>query len=167
MDHLKTVNPKYGYNRNPKAGSMLGFRHSEETKRLVGEKGKGRRHTEDTKKRISERMKIVMVGNKHFKGHKHTEEAKKKIAAASRKQWNGAYPYASSFGFKDKKHTKLSKEAIANAAKEQWRSEEHRKNVAAKNREATNRQFADPEHREKHRLAMVAWAQRRVKAYAC
>lgn len=87
MDKLGTANPKKGYNRNPKAGSMLGFKHSEKSKQLISSKGKGRRHSEDAKARISAKMKIIMLGNKHFQGKVHTEETKEKIAAAARKQW--------------------------------------------------------------------------------
>ena len=128
IDHLRSANPRFGYNRNPTAGSMLSFRHSEETKRLVGEKSKGRRHTEDTKKRISKRISVVMQGNKHFEGRQHTEGARQQIAEA---------------------------------AVEQWKNEEHRKDVARKNRKNAKRQWADPAYREKHRQAMIEWARKR------
>jgi group I intron endonuclease len=87
MDYLQSADPKFGYNRNPVAGSMLGFKHSEQSKLLIGRRGKGRRHNRKTRERISEKMSIVMLGNKHFEGHSHTDRAKRKIAAAARKQW--------------------------------------------------------------------------------
>ncbi len=114
IDCRQSVNPRLGYNRNPTAGSMLGFRHSEETKAKMGAAGRGRRHREDVKACISRKMSVVMLGNKHFEGCKHTEEAKTKIAAAARSQW------------KDKEHR--AKVAAKNraTAQAQWKDPEYR-----------------------------------------
>jgi hypothetical protein len=65
--------------------------------------------------------------------------------------------------FKGKKHTKESKQLIAEAAREQWKDPDHKKHISEKNREAANRQWSDPEYRERHRLAMVAWRERKQK----
>jgi group I intron endonuclease len=60
-----------GYNLAPTAGSVLGYRHTKETKLKMSIKGKGRKHTEESKKKMSESQK----------GRKHTEESKKKMSA--------------------------------------------------------------------------------------
>ena len=66
------------YNISPTAGSSLGRKHSEETKKKIGEKSKGRwtgkKHTEETKKKI----KYGNIGKN--KGKKHSKEAKIKMS---------------------------------------------------------------------------------------
>jgi len=77
------------YNIAPTAGSMLGFRHSLETKIKIGLSSLGRKHTEEEKKKISESQK----GEKnHAWGRKHTEEEKQKISNSSKGKigyWTG------------------------------------------------------------------------------
>ena len=62
--YIDTLNPEF--NSNPIAGSMLGFRHSEESKRKMAASRPsgfssfaGRRHTEETKRRISKKKSGV------------------------------------------------------------------------------------------------------------
>lgn len=63
-----STNKKKGY--NIENGGNSNGKHSEETKRKIGDSNRGKRHTEETKKILSE---------KH-KGYKMSEENKKKIA---------------------------------------------------------------------------------------
>ena len=82
------------YNICKVAGSILGYKHSEETKEKMsladkghrnrlGQKGhKGHKHSEETK----EKMSSVKKGNQNHLGHKHSEEVKKKYPKALRKQ---------------------------------------------------------------------------------
>lgn len=63
-----STNKKKGY--NIENGGNSNGKHSEETKRKIGDANRGKRHTEETKKILSE---------KH-KGYKMSEENKKKIA---------------------------------------------------------------------------------------
>lgn len=64
-----------------------GFKHSEETKRLIGEKGRGRKASERTRALLSQSR----IGNKHTLGRKLTEEHKRKIGEASRGENNPNY----------------------------------------------------------------------------
>lgn len=78
------------YNANPKAASMLGFRHSDETKRKLSASAKrtknftGRRHSEETKRLISEKKKgvkqypgVVERRAESMRKHKGRRNAKK------------------------------------------------------------------------------------------
>ncbi len=61
-----------GYNLAPVAGSRLGSRHSEETKRRIPEACKGRKATDETRERMSAANRL----------RKQTPEARAKISAA-------------------------------------------------------------------------------------
>lgn len=82
-DELIEIEQKYidinkpEYNILPTAGSMLGFKHSLETKIKIAISSLGRKHSEESKKKISE----AQIGEKnHAWGTKHTEEEKQKIS---------------------------------------------------------------------------------------
>lgn len=128
IDQYDSANPRRGYNRNPTAGSMLGFRHTEASKQKISQVGKGRKHTDEAKRKISAKMSDVMKGNKHFAGKTQTVATRRKIAEAVRKQ---------------------------------WQDEDHRQDIAVKNRRNAVEQWQNPEYRERHRQAMIAWAARR------
>ncbi len=70
IDWLKCVAPN-GYNLRPIANNMLGFKHSEETKRKMSFVQKGRIVSKEARAKTS-------LANKGFK---HTEETKKKMSA--------------------------------------------------------------------------------------
>lgn len=75
---IERLGRKNIYNISLTAGSSLGRRHSEKTRRKIGAKSKGRwtgrHHTEETKKKIS-------LGNLgKTKGRKHTAEAREKMS---------------------------------------------------------------------------------------
>lgn len=98
MDYFKSYNPEFGYNLTTKAGSMFGYKHSEETRRKISEVQIGRVQSEETKIKISEANKgenSYWYGRKktdeHIrkcaesrKGFKQTDEAKRKISEASK-----------------------------------------------------------------------------------
>lgn len=95
-----------GYNCQPIAGSNLGNKHKESTKKLMAIAATGRKHSEETKakisaiqmgRRVSENVKKraseTHKGRKHSKehiekvaaahrGHKHSEESKRKMSLA-------------------------------------------------------------------------------------
>lgn len=76
MDYFDSYNSKFGYNLTPTAGSMLGFKHSEETKKYISEIQIGKKQSDETKRKRSESLK----GEKCFWfGKKLTQEHIDKI----------------------------------------------------------------------------------------
>jgi group I intron endonuclease len=85
--YLDLVKPKY--NILTKAGSSLGFKHSEETKQKMrdaqkeidhsGRFKKGHKHTEEIKTKMREAQKEIDHSGRFKKGHEHSEETKNKI----------------------------------------------------------------------------------------
>ena len=91
MDVYRTADSRYGFNISPIAGSQLGMRHSEETKRKIGLSSSQRSfsHTEEAKRKISIAKKGVLQSPEHrlnnrlsHIGHQHTKETKKKLSKA-------------------------------------------------------------------------------------
>lgn len=64
---------------------MLGKRHSEETKQVIGALAAQRTHTDDAKLKISKSL----IGNSHTLGCKLSDSHKSLVAAASLAMWNG------------------------------------------------------------------------------
>lgn len=81
-----------GYNILRVAGSMLGFRHSEITKKHIGKLKRGnqyclgRKVTQQTRDKISEAHIGKHEGEKnHFYGQRHSDSTKKKMSFRKRK----------------------------------------------------------------------------------
>lgn len=64
----------------------LGNKHSEQTKRLIGELASQRRHSDEAKAKIAK----AGIGNKNSLGRKLPPEHVAKVAAASLNMWNGS-----------------------------------------------------------------------------
>jgi len=71
MDYYNCYHRDYGYNLHKVAGSPLGYKHSEETKKLLSIIGKGVKKSEETKQKMSESRKGMKT---KLKGHKQTLE---------------------------------------------------------------------------------------------
>ena len=58
--------------------NLLGHKHSEETKKKIGESGKGRKHSEETKRKIAEaNAKRIW-----------SDESRLKAAESAKNRWN-------------------------------------------------------------------------------
>lgn len=85
IDYYDAANRERGYNISPTAGSMIGMRHTEETKRNMSKARSGRIVSSETRRKISEALKSNKKlsesrrGRRPFAGHKHSEETRKKI----------------------------------------------------------------------------------------
>lgn len=73
-----------------KNSAWYGKRHTEETKRKIGEGNKGKKHSEDTKRKISESRKKYVGKNHPMYGRKHSEETRRKMRENHK---NGIYKY--------------------------------------------------------------------------
>ncbi|AFY49019.1 group I intron endonuclease [Nostoc sp. PCC 7524] len=91
--YLDTYQPEY--NICPTAGSKIGYKHSEETKKKIGNSNKGKTRSEEARKRFSEsykgkspsletREKIRLANTGRIKSE---EERKKLSIANSKKKW--------------------------------------------------------------------------------
>lgn len=89
IDGYGVTNRGVGYNAAPKAGSMLGYKHSDEAKKKIKEKRAGQVFTEATRalwsaNRTGRKMPAwfgEFIRNQRI-GSKHTPEARAKISSA-------------------------------------------------------------------------------------
>lgn len=116
IDELKAYNRKYGYNKSPTAGNILGLRWTDEAKKAVSKKRKenptygmlGKKHSQETKDKIrnnktrNKRISNALTGIKRSIesiektrqaniGRKVTKETKKKISIANSRENNFWY----------------------------------------------------------------------------
>jgi len=126
-----------------------GMKHSDETKKKLGESQRGRKHSEETKKKMSDSMlgekhhyygntlseehktkiRNSLLGEKnHFYGKKHSSETRKKLSDATSGEKN--YFYGKSLSEDHKKKISESKKGEKNCWYGKSFSEEHRKNMS-------------------------------------
>ena len=93
IDRFNSTDNKFGYNKAPVAGGMLGFHHTEKTKERLRKVGFPRGHTpwNKGKKMEGEYKENHLKASAKRKGmpssrgeFKHTDEAKKKISEAGK-----------------------------------------------------------------------------------
>lgn len=90
--------PMYGKSHSEEtklkiSNSLLGFKHTDETKKklsIISSKRKGEKRTDKTKQKMRENHVDFSGKNHPFYGKKHTEESKKKMSEAKKGQipWN-------------------------------------------------------------------------------
>lgn len=99
MDHFKSADREFGYNLAPAAGSLLGIKHSDETKAKLSELRKGIPRTEEVKANMregwkkrgpvseatKEKMRQAQLGKKQSEASK----AKKSLALMGNKNNKG------------------------------------------------------------------------------
>lgn len=110
------------HNRLDGGDGASGLKHSEESKRKIGEASKDRKHTEETKRKLSE----MKIGNSWNSGRKASTETRQKLSKASIGNTNWA----------GKKHSEETKLKISQSKRGKMFSEEHKQklSIAAKNR---------------------------------
>lgn len=87
LDILKPYYKDIGYNICSVAGKTTGFKHSEETKKLLSKLGKGLKRTEETKQRISKGLKGINTWTKDKKqSEEHIQKRFKNLIGVSRPQ---------------------------------------------------------------------------------
>lgn len=69
IDKADACNRAKGFNINPAAGSPLGRKSSDETKRKISIAGKGRIHSEETKRKIAQKAMGNRRGITNLRGH--------------------------------------------------------------------------------------------------
>lgn len=80
LDLYKTYDQIYGYNILRKAGTTLGFEHSDETKLKISNSTKGKPKI----RRLPKKIKIKIARGAKLKGRKYSEEHKNKISASNK-----------------------------------------------------------------------------------
>lgn len=95
LDQVQPFAPDCGYNSCPTVHTMLGYRHTDETKRKLSEKGKGRVRSLEERLRISEtaskprrgRLKKDGTPATYGRGKIMSDEARANISAGIREHW--------------------------------------------------------------------------------
>jgi len=80
LDLLKTYTQECGYNILEKAGTTLGFKHTDEAKRKISEQSKGKLKPRNKPKK----QKVIKVRGAKLIGRKYSEEHKRKISQANK-----------------------------------------------------------------------------------
>ncbi len=135
----------YGYNLTLGGEGCLGYKHSEEHKKYISEKLKGRVLSEETKRKLSEANKGKFKGEKNpFYGKKHSIETKLRISEVNKgnESWLGRSHSEETkkklsrikTGIKYSQETK-TKQSIA--SKKMWQDENFRRKMIEK-RKGTN-----------------------------
>lgn len=117
LDKLQPWKRNIGYNLCPNAGSMLGYKHSDETKRKQSENMKGinnpfynQTHTEETKKILSSIAKIRFTDKKNHPMHGKilSDEIKNKMSLIQKGKRCGEKNH--NYGKKNPKTSQFNKE---------------------------------------------------------
>jgi len=81
MDILQSYNREYGFNNCIKAGRPTGYKHTEESKKIMSLKKKG----------VKQSKEVIEKRANQIRGNKHTDETKKKLSISKLGAKNGMY----------------------------------------------------------------------------
>lgn len=128
IDSKRAAVRPYGYNLSPTAGSLLGYKHSDEAKAKSAAVKRGKTHTAETRAKLAA----------HFRGKPLSESHKEAISkGAAGKPKSEEHRKRVSEAKTGKKRPPFSEEwrkAMSNAHKGKPKSEEHRRKIAEGNR---------------------------------
>jgi group I intron endonuclease len=141
LDFYKSYENDRGYNIYRVAGSPLGTKHSEETRKKISEGNKGKKYySEEARKKISESNKRRLVSeetrrklSKLHKGQKRTEETRKKISEIKKNQSKETRQKISE-AKKGRKHSEETRQKISEAKKNISEETRQKMSEAAKRR---------------------------------
>jgi group I intron endonuclease len=122
-----------GYNSAPNAGGQRNFKHSDETKRLLSEIGKGRPHSEKHKQALA----VALQGNINSKGNKLSKEFGENV---SKRNVGNTYSLGKkrSVDFSEKLSARNFGNTYGCSNKGKPKSEQHRLNLSV----AQNKRYA-------------------------
>jgi group I intron endonuclease len=135
LDELQPFKFENGYNRSPRAGSCLGFKHSIETRRRMSDRKFGVPMPDEVKRAISLALtgKVKSASHranlwKNRQGWRHSDESKANISAGLLR----AKLAGKSIGFPvGGKHTDETKRKMSEAGKGRPKTPEHRAKISA------------------------------------
>jgi len=163
-------NPNYGKKRtkeiNDKINAVRVMKHSDETKKILGEKSKGHTLSEEVRKVISEKNKGKKLSeetklkiSESLKGHSLSEETKEKlrnrIISDETKAKLSEACAGEKNGFYGKKHSKETKEKLSKSRKGSKFSEEVKAKMS-ESRSGKNNSFYGKKHSEETKAKMKA-----------
>lgn len=127
----KSNNRDFGYNVS-NGGECVG-KHSEETKRKISEKTKGKwNHSEETKRKMSESKKGE---NNSFYGKTHSDETKKKLSEINKnKTLSEEHKNKIGKSNKGKHHLEKTKRVISGKLKGREKTKEERRKISQSNK---------------------------------
>lgn len=135
LDRLQPYKFVNGYNRCPTAGSTLGFKHSEETKRKMSDRMTGVPMAEGVRKKIAESLRgkpktAQWRANlwKNRVGWQHSEDSRTKISTSLLKLSRDGRRLGPPDGWK---HSEEAKKRISERHKGVPKSSEHRARISA------------------------------------
>lgn len=121
IKHYRTKNPKYGYNMTDGGDGSFGWIPSENVRKKIGEKNRGRKHSEDTKRKIS----AAMRGENNPSYGKHCSDEKKEKLRIKRKE---LYSDPRNHHMYGKHHSEETKKKIGEKVKERLSNPENHPN---------------------------------------
>lgn len=169
LDYTESFNRDKGYNLTPTAGSMLGYRFSEESKKKIGKSNKGKKRSEEFKQEVSKRFKgkkfsdthrekisQSLKQNSYWYGKTMPKEIKAKMSESQKKRTG---INSSNYG---KKFSEETKRKMSEVKKGKKLSEDTKKKMS----ESHKGKVRSEEHKRKLSESVKKYAQENINANA-